>query len=60
MNAASLVQRVAGISGALAVAAGAYGAHGRSPFGSIVFYLADGSRHATQKHYTTGHLTGRT
>ncbi|NP_001017620.1 transmembrane protein 256 precursor [Danio rerio] len=28
MNAASLVQRVAGISGALAVAAGAYGAHG--------------------------------
>ncbi|XP_016421785.1 transmembrane protein 256-like [Sinocyclocheilus rhinocerous] len=28
MNAASLVQRVAGISGALAIAAGAYGAHG--------------------------------
>ncbi|CAM4514647.1 hypothetical protein PO909_024578 [Leuciscus waleckii] len=28
MNAASVVQKLAGISGALAVAAGAYGAHG--------------------------------
>ncbi|RXN21501.1 transmembrane protein 256 [Labeo rohita] len=28
MNASSVVQRLAGISGALAIAAGAYGAHG--------------------------------
>jgi len=41
MNAASVVQRLAGISGALAVAAGAYGAHGKCPFWEIVFCLAD-------------------
>lgn len=41
MNAASLVQRLAGISGALAVSAGAYGAHGKCPFWSIVFCLAN-------------------
>lgn len=41
MKAASLVQRLAGISGALAVTAGAYGAHGKCHFWSIVFCLGN-------------------